>query len=218
MSDWIDDANAVVQTWYNGMEGGRALAEVIFGDINPSGKLTVTFPRKLEDSPAHKLGEFPGTETVNYGEGIYVGYRYFSTYDVEPLFCFGHGLSYTEFKYDDLNVSVNEQEDDVEIEVNFKVTNTGKFVGKEIAQVYVNDEKASVDRPKVELKKFEKITLNPGETKEVKLNLNKKSLAYYSVEHKKWVVESGMFNIFIGSSVKDIRLSKAIKLDKDYIV
>lgn len=113
---------------------------------------------------------------------------------------------------------MNEQEDDVEIEVNFKVTNTGKFVGKEIAQVYVNDEKASVDRPKVELKKFEKITLNPVETKEVKLNLNKKSLAYYSVEHKKWVVESGMFNIFIGSSVKDIRLSKAIKLDKDYIV
>ncbi|MBZ0313698.1 beta-glucosidase [Clostridium butyricum] len=218
MSEWIDDANAVVQTWYNGMEGGRALAEVIFGDINPSGKLTVTFPRKLEDSPAHKLGEFPGTETVNYGEGIYVGYRYFSTYDVEPLFCFGHGLSYTEFKYDNLNVSVNEQEDDAEIEVSFKVTNTGTCAGKEIAQVYINDEKASVDRPKVELKEFEKIALNSGETKEVKLKLNKESLAYYSIDHKKWVVESGMFNIFIGSSVKDIRLSKAIKLDKDYIV
>lgn len=218
MSEWIDEANTVVQTWYNGMEGGRALAEVIFGDVNPSGKLTVTFPKKLEDSPAHKLGEFPGGETVNYGEGIYVGYRYFSTYDVEPLFCFGHGLSYTEFKYDNLSISVNEKEDDVEIEVSFKVTNTGKFVGKEIAQVYVNDEKASVDRPKVELKEFEKITLNPEETKEVKFKLNKKALAYYSIDDKKWVAESGKFNIYIGSSVDDIRLSGCINLNKDYIV
>lgn len=218
MSEWIDDAHAVVQTWYNGMEGGRALSEVIFGDVNPSGKLTVTFPRKLEDSPAHKLGEFPGTETVNYGEGIYVGYRYFSTYDVEPLFCFGHGLSYTEFKYDNLNVSVNEREDDAEIEVSFKVTNTGICAGKEIAQIYVNDEKASVDRPKVELKEFEKIDLNPGETKEVKFKLNKKALAYYSIEGKKWIAESGKFNIYIGSSVDDIRLSECINLNKDYIV
>lgn len=109
MSEWIDDADSVVQTWYNGMEGGRALAEVIFGDVNPSGKLTVTFPRKLEDSPAHKFGEFPGGKTVNYGEGVFVGYRYFSTYDVKPLFCFGHGLSYTSFKYDDLKAKLKKK-------------------------------------------------------------------------------------------------------------
>lgn len=212
MSEWIDEADCVIQTWYNGMEGGRALAEVIFGDVNPSGKLTVTFPKKLEDSPAHKLGEFPGDKTVNYGEGIFVGYRYFSTYDVKPAFCFGHGLSYTDFKYDDLKIKVNEKSDDDYIRISFKITNAGQCAGKEIAQVYVSDEKASVKRPKLELKGFTKVDLKPGESKKVKISLNKKALAFYSVEEKTWVTESGKFDISIGSSVDDIRLSHSINI------
>lgn len=217
MSEWIDEADTVVQTWYNGMEGGRALAEVIFGDVNPSGKLTVTFPRKLEDSPAHKFGEFPGGKTVNYGEGVFVGYRYFSTYDVKPLFCFGHGLSYTSFKYDDLKAEVKEKDNDVYVEVNFKITNTGKREGKEIAQIYISDEISSVKRPKLELKEFTKVSLEKGESKKVKVKLNKRSLAFYSIEKKAWVIEHGKFSICVGSSVEDIRLAKDISLNSDYV-
>ena len=216
MSEWIDDADSVVQTWYNGMEGGRALAEVIFGDVNPSGKLTVTFPRKLEDSPAHKFGEFPGGKTVNYGEGVFVGYRYFSTYDVKPLFCFGHGLSYTSFKYDDLKAEVKEKDNDVYVEVSFKVTNTGKREGKETAQIYISDEISSVKRPKLELKGFVKVSVEKGKSKEIKIKLDKRALAFYSVDRKSWVIEKGNFNVFVGSSVEDIRLSKEISVDSEY--
>ena len=218
MSQWIDDADAVIQTWYNGMEGGRALAEIIFGDINPSGKLTVTFPKKLEDSPAHKLGQFPGDKTVNYGEGIFVGYRYFKTYDVEPLFCFGHGLSYTDFKYENLNISVDEKNDNVDIEVSFTITNIGGRAGKETAQIYVNDVNSSVERPELELKEFTKVYLEAGESKDIKVKLNKKSLAFYSVDNKKWSIEKGMFNICIGSSVNDIRLMDNINIKNDYVI
>lgn len=216
MSEWIDEANAVVQTWYNGMEGGRALAEVIFGDVNPSGKLTATFPRKLEDSPAHKLGEFPGGETVNYGEGIFVGYRYFSTYDVNPLFAFGHGLSYTEFKYDNLEILISEKPDDIDVLVKFKVTNIGEVDGAEVPQVYVSDLEASVERPKIELKGFDKINLKIGETKEVEIKLDKKALAFYNVEDKKWTVESGKFKVLVGRSAQDIRLEKDINIASNY--
>lgn len=216
MTEWIDDAATVVQTWYNGMEGGNALAEVIFGDINPSGKLPVTFPKTLEDSPAHKIGEFPGGKTVKYAEGIYVGYRYFETFDVEPLFCFGHGLSYTAFKYEDLDVSVSETVEDVNITVKFKITNTGDKAGAEIPQIYVRDLEASIERPKLELKGFEKVYIEAGETKDVEIKLNKKSLAFYSIEDKKWTVESGGFEILIGSSSKDIRLSKEFNLNSNY--
>lgn len=210
MTAWIDRASGVIQTWYNGMEGGRALAEVIFGDVNPSGKLTVTFPKKLEDSPAHKIGEFPGGKTVSYNEGIFVGYRYFSTYKVEPLFSFGHGLSYTDFSYSDLKIDLKE---DNTVFVKFNITNTGDIFGKETAQLYLNDEEASLDRPKLELKGFEKIALNPKETKSIEIILNKKDFAFY--KDKKWIVEKGRFNIFIGSSSDDIRLSEKVDLNLD---
>lgn len=216
MSKWADKANAIVQTWYNGMEGGRALAEVIFGDVNPSGKLTVTFPKKLEDSPAHKIGEFPGGETVNYTEGIFVGYRYFSTYDVEPLFCFGHGLSYTTFKYEDLKVSVSEDVNDVYISVKFKLTNHGHIDGAEVVQVYIKDLKASVERPKIELKEFDKVYLNAGESKEIEIKLNKKALAFYDSEEKNWLVESGEFELLIGGSSEDIRVTDVINIKSGY--
>lgn len=216
MTEWIDNAATVVQTWYNGMEGGTALAEVLFGDINPSGKLPVTFPRELEDSPAHKIGEFPGGEKVKYSEGIFVGYRYFSTYDVKPLFCFGHGLSYTNFKYEDLKILVNEEVADVDISVVFKLTNTGHIDGAETVQVYVKDEEASVERPKIELKGFDKVYLKAGETKEIEIKLDKKALAFYSVEDKKWTIEEGTFEIFVGSSSEDIRLNGEINFASSY--
>lgn len=217
MAEWVDDAHTVVQIWYNGMEGGKALAEVIFGDVNPSGKLTVTFPKKLEDSPAHKLGDFGKGDTVNYGEGVIVGYRYFSTYDVKPLFCFGHGLSYTSFKYDDLKVKVKEEDEDIYAEISFKVINTGKCEGKETVQVYIEDEVSSVNRPELELKGFEKISLEKGETKEVNIKLDKRAFAFYSTDKKAWVIEKGKFFIYVGSSVEDIRLSNEICLNREYV-
>lgn len=216
MSSFVDNAKAIIQTSYNGMEGGTALAEVIFGDVNPSGKLPVTIPVKLEDSPAHCLGEFPGKEKVRYDEDIFVGYRYFSTYDVEPLFAFGHGLSYTTFKYNDLKVEVNELEDDVNIKVSLKLTNTGEVSGSEVVQVYINDEKSSVKRPNIELKGFEKIHLNPKETKIVNINLNKKDFAFYNEDKNAWTLESGKFNILVGSSSDNILLKESINLEKDY--
>lgn len=216
MTYWIEDASSVIQTWYNGMEGGRALSEVIFGDINPSGKLPVSFPRKLEDCPAHKLGEFPGKESVKYGEGIYVGYRYYSTFNVNPLFSFGYGKSYTEFKYENLSISSVENDKDVDILVKFHVTNIGKKDGAEIAQVYVNDESATVERPNIELKGFSKVYVKAGETKEIDIKLNKSSLAFYDVILKRWKAESGKYNILVGSASDDIRLLGTVDLNSQY--
>ncbi|MBD7911756.1 glycoside hydrolase family 3 C-terminal domain-containing protein [Clostridium cibarium] len=213
MTEWIEDTPSVVQTWYNGMEGGRALAEVLFGDVNPSGKLPVTFSKRLEDCPAHSIGEFPGKETVKYSEGIFVGYRYFSTYNIEPLFCFGHGLSYSTFKYENLKVDNNEKMED--IVVKFNVTNTSKLAGKEVSQVYIGDEESSLPRPSVELKGFKKVCLNPGETKEVEVKISRKSLAFYSKQERKWIVEEGKFKVFVGSSVQDIRLKGEFNVNSE---
>ncbi|OPJ65130.1 glycoside hydrolase family 3 C-terminal domain-containing protein [Clostridium oryzae] len=216
MTPWIKDASAVVQTWYNGMEGGRALAEVLFGDVNPSGKLPMTIPKSIENCPAHKIGEFPGGKKVKYSEGIFVGYRYHSTYDVEPLFCFGHGLSYTDFKYENMKVNVSEQSEDIRVQVEINVNNVGKVSGAEVVQLYVSDETASVKRPALELKGFEKIELAAGEKKTVKLELDKKAFAFYDAEAKGWLVEKGMFKLYAGSSCQDIRLTSNIEISKDY--
>ena len=216
MSSFASHAKAIIQTSYNGMEGGLALAETIFGDVNPSGKLPYTVPVKLEDSPAHCLGEFPGTDKVRYDEDIFVGYRYFSSYNVKPLFAFGHGLSYTNFKYDDLKVEVNELEDDVNVTISLKLTNVGEVAGSEVVQVYINDEEASVKRPNIELKGFEKIHLDPKETKIVKIKLNKKDFAFYNEEQRSWTLESGKFNILVGSSSDNILLKENINLEKNY--
>ena len=213
MRSFNNKAKAIVQTTYNGMEGGYALAEVLFGYVNPSGKLPVTIPEKLEDSPAHSIGEFPGNEKVKYDEDIFVGYRYFTSYGVKPLYSFGHGLSYTSFKYDNLEVKVNE-ENNLEVEVSLNITNIGEYKGKEVVQLYINDKEASVKRPKLELKAFEKIELDINETKKVEFKLDKKAFAFYSEDKNSWIVESGIFNILIGSSVEDIRLQKEINLEK----
>lgn len=216
MSSWADKSKALVTVSYNGMEGGRALAEVLFGDVNPSGKLTVTIPKKLEDSPAHSIGEFPGGEKVRYDEGIFVGYRHFVSNNVEPQFTFGHGLSYTEFKYDDIRVNVIEESDEINTEVSFKLTNIGDRKGSEIAQLYVNDVEASLKRPTLELKGFEKVSLLPGESKKVTITLDKKAFAFYSEDEKSWIVEPGEFNILVGSSCTKINLEECINIKSKY--
>lgn len=209
VTGWGEKAKAIIQAGYPGMEGGKALAKIIYGDVNPSGKLTFTFPKKLEDSPAHKLGEFPGNgTTVNYKEGIFVGYRYFDTYKVEPAFPFGHGLSYTTFSLRDLKIT--QQNETVVIHV--KIKNTGKINGAEVVQVYVKDDEASVQRPEKELKGFQKVWLDAGEEKEIEFILDNEAFQFFDESKAKWVLEPGTFSILIGNSSQNIILKGQITL------
>ena len=207
MSQWIDKTPAIMQAWYPGMEGGNALAKLIFGEANPSGKLPMTFPKKLEDDPAHKLGEYPG-DAVNeyYYDDIYVGYRYFDTYKVEPQFAFGHGLSYTSFEYSNLKVAPGGKG----AIISFTVKNTGKRAGAETAQVYVKQEKAKLPRPEKELKGFDKVFLQPGESKMITIKMDENAFSYYSDIENNWIREKGFFDILVGSSSRLVRLSGKI--------
>ncbi len=209
MSAWVKDAKSIVQAWYGGMEGGTALAKVLFGEVNPSGKLPMTFPKRLEDSPAHALGEYPFKDLeINYNEGIFVGYRYFDSYNVEPEFAFGHGLSYTTFEYSDIQVNATGNS----ASVAFTIKNTGDMAGKEVAQVYVQDEEASLERPVKELKGFKKVLLNPGESARVELELNEDAFKYYDDNKGEWVLEQGAFTVFVGSASDDLRLEESFQL------
>jgi len=203
MTQWIDNAKGIISAWYGGMEGGNALAEIIFGKINPSGKLPVSFPKVLEDVPAHKLGDFPGKNGVAvYREDIFVGYRYYDTYKVEPQFAFGHGLSYTTFKYSDLQVKTGNKT----ATVTFSIKNTGTTAGAEVAQLYVKQEKLSLPRPEKELKGFEKVFLMAGEEKKVTITLHEEAFQYFNDVTNKWEMDRGVFDFIIGSSSRDIRL------------
>ncbi len=205
MSPWIANAPAIVQAWYPGMEGGNALADIIFGLANPSGKLPVTFPKKLEDSPAHKMGMYPGVKDFEfYNEGIFVGYRYFDTYDVTPQFAFGHGLSYTSFEMS--NLEVEKTADSVVVSVSVK--NIGKHTGAEVVQVYVSDPQCSVSRPEKELKAFQKVFLKPQETRKLSLALGKDAFSFFSEQEMKWKLEHGNFVIRVGNASDNILLSK----------
>jgi beta-glucosidase len=209
MSAWIDDANAVIEGWYPGMEGGNALAEVIYGKVNPSGKLPMTFPKKLEDSPAHKLGEFLGKNgEVHYNEGIFVGYRYFDTYKVQPQFAFGHSLSYTNFNYSELSVAKAGNT----VNVKVRIKNTGAVAGAEVMQVYVNQNNPAMQRPDKELKSFQKVFLKPGESKVVSLVLDADSFKYYNDATKGWVHEAGNYTIMVASAADDIRGRRTMAL------
>ena len=212
VSGFVGQAKALVEAWYPGMEGGNALASILFGDVNPSGKLPFTFPVKLEDAPAHKLGEYPSTPgnplQVTYKDDIYVGYRYFDTYKIAPQFAFGHGLSYTTFQYDQLQVTPGQQSATVQL----RVTNTGKVAGAEIVQLYVHDPQAAVKRPEKELKGFDKVFLQPGEAKTVTLTLDANAFQYYDEAKKQWVLEPGKFDVLVGSSSRDIRLTGSLTL------
>lgn len=204
MNGWVKNVKALIQAWYPGMEGGTALANIIFGKVNPSGKLPMTFPVKLEDSPAHALGEYPGKNgVVNYNEGILVGYRYYDTKKVAPLFPFGHGLSYTTFTYENMTLTKGNQS----ATVKFTLANNGKVAGAEVVQVYVKDNVSTVERPEKELKAFSKVFLQPGESKVVELTLGEDAFSYYDENKKQWTLEPGKFTILLGGSSRDIRLS-----------
>ena len=212
MINWIDEVPAVVQAWYGGMEAGNAIANIIFGDVNPSGKLPITFPKVLSDSPAHVSDRtFPGDEKVFYDEGIFVGYRHFDSKKVTPLFPFGHGLSYTKFTYDNLKISHEKVSGDDTFSITLDITNSGEQFGAEVIQLYIQDIECSVERPSKELKGFIKVRLKPKEKITIKFELTKEDLSFFDEINNCWKVEEGIFNILIGSSSRDIRLQHKIE-------
>jgi beta-glucosidase len=205
MDNWIANVPAVLEAWYPGMHGGDALANIIFGDVSPSGKLPITFPKKLADSPAHLSHRtFPGDEKVFYDEGIYVGYRHFDTKNIEPLFPFGHGLSYTTFELSNAKSDKATYRADEMIDISLSVKNTGGRIGAEVVQVYSHDVKASVERPENELVGFEKVWLKPGEQKQIAIKVNVADLAFYDESIHDWKVEPGEFILRLGTSSRQI--------------
>jgi beta-glucosidase len=214
MSPWLDRIPALVQAWYPGQEGGTALAEILFGEVNPSGRLPVTFERRWEDNPVHDSYYPPdGTKRVVYKEGVFVGYRGYERAGTKPLFPFGFGLSYTTFKYENLSIKpVAGNGSTPRYEVSFSVTNTGKREGAEVAQVYVGDAHAKAPRPAKELKGFAKVNLRPGETRTVSVVLDGRSFCYYDVDSKQWRAEPGDFDISVGRSSQQIDLRGKLSL------
>jgi len=208
---WANDIPSILEGYLGGQAGARAIASILYGKVVPSGKLAETFPIKLEDNPSFHY--FPsGPATVEYRESIYVGYRYYDTVEQEVLFPFGHGLSYTTFEYSDLQPSQDQISDTDKLTVTLKVKNTGELAGKEIAQFYVRDVESTVFRPEKELKGFIKTELQPGEEKEVSIELGKRAFAFYNPEIKDWQVESGTFEILVGASSRDIRLKANVEV------
>jgi beta-glucosidase len=211
MAPWLDKIPALVAAWYPGQEGGKAVAEVLFGDVNPSGRLPVTFERRWEDNPVHD-NYYPaaGTKRVEYKEGIFVGYRGYERTGTKPLFPFGFGLSYTTFKYDNLIVRPLTGR---RFEVSFNVTNTGRREGADVAQVYVGDNHAKVPRPAKELKGFVKVNLRPGQTRRASVILDARSLSYFDVDNKQWRADAGDFDILVGRSSQQIELRSKLALN-----
>jgi beta-glucosidase len=213
MEPWLAKVPGVLEAWYGGSEAGHALAAVLFGDVNPSGKLPCTFPKSLADTPAQQGGPraYPGVDgVVHYDEGLLVGYRWYDTKKIEPLFPFGYGLSYTTFTYANLRVTPTGP---ASARVECDVTNSGTRGGAEVVQLYVKDGHSKVSRPEKELKGFAKVSLAPGETKTVTLALNARSFAYYSPEQHGWRLDPGSFGILVGSSSRDIRLNGAFPIE-----
>lgn len=209
---WINEVDAVVEAWLGGQAGAGAIADILFGKVNPSGKLAETFPVKLEDTPSYF--NFPGEQgEVLYGERIFVGYRYYDEKKINPLFPFGFGLSYTTFEYSDLKVSSNNFTDKEGLKLTVSIKNTGKVKGKEVVQLYVTDKESTLQRPEKELKKFAKIELEAGETKEISFSLESRDFSYFDAHRNMWIAESGEFIISIGASSRDIRQKETVVLN-----
>lgn len=208
---WKDKVKGIVEAYLGGQAIGSAVVDVLFGKVNPSGKLPETFPLKLEDNPSY-LYYFGEGDKVEYREGVFVGYRYYETKKMDVLFPFGHGLSYTNFEYSNITISDDNIKDTDTVTVTVDITNTGDVFGKEVVQLYVSPKNNKIIRPVKELKGFEKIALEPGETKTVSFILNKRSFAYWNMEIHDWHVESGKYDILIGKSVSDIVLSREISV------
>ena len=217
---WIKEVPSVLQSWYLGSESGHAIAAILAGDANPSGKLPFTFPVKLEDNSAHALGEYPGNKqelaagkgkdlkdpiNITYNEGIFVGYRWHDTKHIKPLFSFGHGLSYTNFQYGKVKADKSEMTADDTITFTVNVKNTGKVDGAEVVQLYVSDLKSSLPRPLKELKGFDKVFLKAGESKDVTITIDQSALSFFDPVKHDWVAEPGEFEVLVGSSSSDIR-------------
>lgn len=207
MNDWIDNVNAVVENWFGGDEIGNAIADVLTGNYNPSGKLPITFPKRWEDCSAFNSYHKQDSVSV-YSDGIFVGYRYFDKENIEPLFPFGYGLSYTKFDYKNINVKSSGDK----FTITFDLKNIGKVKGTEIPQLYIHDMKPIVEKAPKELKRFERISLKPGETKEVKFELTKNDFKYFDPEKHDWLVSPGSYELLIGSSSRDIKLRESINL------
>lgn len=208
---WLDQTSAVLEGYLGGQAGGGAVADLLFGEVNPSGKLPETFPVQLSDNPSFL--NFPGEgDRVEYREGIFVGYRYYDTKQLEPLFPFGYGLSYTSFEYSELQIDRTSMTDQDTVNVQVTVRNTGSRGGQEIVQLYVHDPESSVIRPEQELKGFAKVALEPGESKTVSFTLDKRAFAYYHTELHDWHVETGEYELRIGASSRDIRLKQTIEV------
>ncbi|MGB6876521.1 MAG: glycoside hydrolase family 3 C-terminal domain-containing protein [Candidatus Acidiferrales bacterium] len=214
MTGWIDSVPAILHAWYPGQEGGAALADILFGDFSPSGKLPASFERRWQDNPVfHSYYEESG-KRVPYTEGIFLGYRYYDRSSTKPLFPFGFGLSYTHFQYSHLRISPGESSSPDAVTVSFDVKNAGDRAGAEVAELYVGDSHASVPRPVKELKGFAKVFLRPSEKKEVTLTLNRRSFSYYDVKNKQWTAEPGDFSILVGSSSAQIELTGSFVLTR----
>jgi len=210
MTRWIDKVAGLLHAWYPGQEGGTALAQILFGEYNPSGKLPASFERRWEDNATFK-SYYPqkGDKHIEYSEGVFVGYRHFDRSNVKPLFPFGYGLSYTRFEYNNLKVEPGLE---ARARVSFTVKNIGTREGAEVAQVYVGEAHPSVLRPVKELKGFARVDLRPGETKEVSLTLDRRAFAYFDVQRHDWVANPGDFSVSVGSSSADMRLKTIFQL------
>lgn len=217
---WAKEVPAIVQAWYLGSEAGSAIASVLTGDVNPSGKLPFTFPASLQDVGAHKLGEYPGTPRNDgspivdqkYNEGIFVGYRWVDKEKTKPLFSFGHGLSYTTFAYGKAIADKKVMGQDETLTITLPITNTGSREGSEVIQLYISDLKSSLPRPVKELKGFSKVKLAPGETREVTFTIGKEALSFFDDTRHEWVAEPGKFEALVGASSTDIRNRVAFEL------
>lgn len=216
---WVKQVPSIVQAWMLGSEAGNAIADVLFGDVNPSGKLPFTFPVRLEDNSAHYYGAYPGVKRpgsdivdLEYKEGILVGYRWHDTKKIKPLFAFGHGLSYTDFKIGKATADRSEMTADDTITFTVPVTNTGSRAGSEVVQLYISDRQCLVLRPAKELKGFAKIELQPGETKNVTFTVNRDALSFFDADRHEWVAEPGEFTAAIGNASDNISTTVKFKL------
>lgn len=219
--DWVDDVPAVLQTFYSGMEGGNATAEILFGDVNPSGKLSFTWPKRYSETEAYVKGNDSAdqrtlkTNDVNYSEGVYVGYKYYDKNNITPEFAFGHGLSYTNFQYGNLKFSSATMGPGDTIQASVDITNAGSYGGYETAQLYIHEDNPKIDRPLKELKGYQKVYLNAGETKTVTFSINKDSLSYWDVNTHSYMADKGNFEAWIGSASDDILQKGTFTLTED---
>jgi beta-glucosidase len=213
---WLGQVAAVLQAWYPGQECGNALADVLFGAVDPGGRLPLTFPVRLEDNPA--FPNYPGENgRVRYGEGIFVGYRHYDKKQVEPLFPFGHGLSYTTFDYANLRLSAATLAPGDRLRVTVDVTNTGARAGREVVQLYVGETHPRLARPPKELKGFAKVSLAPGETQTVSLDVDVRALAAFDDARGAWVADPGTFEVLVGSSSRDVRAWATFALSDGWV-